>query len=603
MRYQAPVQDMMFLFQHVAGLDELSQFPVYSDANLDTVKAVLDEFARLTAQVIAPLNFSADQEGAHWSQGCVTTATGFKEAFKQYVEAGWQGLPHHPEFGGMGLPQVVAAACTEMLNASNLSFALCPLLTDGAIEALQVAGSPEQKALYIPPMIAGRWTGTMNLTEPQAGSDLSQVKTKATLHPDGTYRIQGQKIYITYGEHDLSENIIHLVLARTPNAPEGVKGLSLFLVPKFLVNPDGLVLTQRNAVYCASLEHKLGIKASPTAVLIYGGDYGEVGSEGAIGYLVGQEHHGLQYMFVMMNAARYQVGVQGIGLAERAYQHALSYAHQRIQSRPVDQSTSTPVAIIQHPEVKRLLLNMRAHIEAGRALAFYAAFAKDMACHHPDQLVKTNHQQLYEFLVPVVKGWCTEMSIEVASNGIQVFGGMGFIEETGAAQYYRDAKILTIYEGTTAIQANDLIGRKTWRDQGAVAGVFCDKINQTVMALQQLGTPSALHIATRLAQAQQDFFQVVQFIAQCAQTNPNAVYAGSVLYLKLAGTTLSGWLLARSYWVAHQFMQQGLQHSFYVEKLNTVRFFADHCLTATPGMRESIVSGYSATISAQFPVI
>lgn len=597
MHYQAPVQEMMFLLQNLADLDELSQLPNYGDASADTVEAVLEEFARFTSQVIAPLNYSGDCEGASLSNGVVTTASGFKEAFKQFAEAGWQGLPHNPDYGGMGLPKVVAAACTEMLNAANLSFALCPLLTDGAIDALEVAGTAEQKEYFITQMVAGNWTGTMNLTEPQAGSDLSQVKTKAVLHQDGVYRIKGQKIYITYGDHDLAENIIHLVLARTPGAPEGVKGLSLFLVPKFLTDDDQ-VPGKRNAVHCASLEHKLGIKASPTAVLIYGEKHGDVGDEGAIGYLLGEENKGLQYMFVMMNAARYQVGIQGIGLADRAYQHALDYAKNRLQSKPVDGSSDQPVAIVNHPDVKRMLLSMRAQVQAARALAIFAGYANDLARSHTDQLVKNENQKIYEFLVPVVKGWSTEMSIEVASTGVQVFGGMGYVEETGAAQYYRDAKILTIYEGTTAIQANDLIGRKTIRDQGAVAQSLSEKISLTVEDLKKIKSEHALAVASRLEKANQDFSQATQFVVSQGKTQPNSVYAGSVPFLKLVGITVSGWLLAKTFIAAHEAIENGSNDTFYNEKMNTVLFYSDYLLSTTTGIKESIVFGYRSVVLA-----
>ena len=418
MSYNAPVKDMMFVLKELAGLDQVSQLPGCEDATEETVDAVLNENAKFTSEVVAPLNWSGDVEAANWKDGVVTTAKGFKEAFKAFGEQGWQGLQHPAEFGGQGLPKLVATPCMEMVNGSNLSFALCPLLTDGAIEALLVAGSQQLKETYIPKMISGEWTGTMNLTEPQAGSDLALVRSKAVPQGDGTYRISGQKIYITYGEHDMAKNIVHLVLARTPDAPEGVKGISLFVVPKFMVNDDGS-LGKRNDVYCASIEHKLGIKASPTAVLLYGDNKGEVG-QGAIGYLVGEENKGLQYMFVMMNAARFQVGVQGIGLAERAYQKAVQYANDRVQSRPVDGSSNEAVAIIHHPDVKRMLMSMRSQVEAARAMACVAGAAYDAAHYHPDEAARKQNMAVYEFMVPLVKGWSTEMCIDVTSTGVQV---------------------------------------------------------------------------------------------------------------------------------------------------------------------------------------
>ncbi|MGB7479916.1 MAG: acyl-CoA dehydrogenase family protein, partial [Burkholderiaceae bacterium] len=461
MSYVAPLKDMLFVMNELAGLQEVNRLPGCEDATPETVQAVLEENARFCSEVVAPLNVAGDREPSSWRDGAVTTTKGFKEAFKAFGEAGWQGVQHPAEFGGQGLPKLVATPCMEMLNAANLSFALCPLLTDGAIEALLTAGSDEQKRIYLENLISGKWTGTMNLTEPQAGSDLALVRTRALPQGDGNYKLFGTKIFITYGEHDMAENIVHLVLARTPDAPEGVKGISLFIVPKFLVNADGSP-GERNDVHCVSIEHKLGIKASPTAVLQFG-DHG-----GAIGTLVGEENRGLEYMFIMMNAARFAVGMQGVGIAERAYQKAVAYAKERLQSRDLAGSTG-PVAIIRQPDVRRMLLSMRAQTEAARALAYVTAAALDAAHHHPDAAVRKENQAFYEYMVPVVKGWSTEMSIDVTSTGVQVHGGMGFIEETGAAQYYRDARILPIYEGTTAIQANDLIGRKTARDGGATA--------------------------------------------------------------------------------------------------------------------------------------
>ena len=437
MSFSVPVKDMLFAMEHLANLDQVAQIPGFEDANLETAQAVLEECAKLCEGVIEPLNIVGDKHPSSLNDGVVTTTAGFKEAFAQFAEGGWQGLQHPVDFGGQGLPKTIGAACLEMLNSANLSFALCPLLTDGAIEALLMAGSDELKAIYLEKLISGQWTGTMNLTEPQAGSDLSLVRTKAEPLPDGSYKIFGTKIFITYGEHDMAENIVHLVLARVAGAPEGVKGISLFVVPKFLVNSDGS-LGARNDAHCVSIEHKMGIKASPTAVLQFG-DHG-----GAIGYLVGEENRGLEYMFIMMNAARYGVGVQGIAVAERAYQRAVQYARDRVQSRPVDGSVPGAASIIHHPDVRRMLMTMRAFTEGCRAMATTAAAAYDAAHHHPDAAVRQANATFYEFMVPLVKGFSTEMSLEVTSLGVQVHGGMGFIEETGAAQYYRDAKILTI---------------------------------------------------------------------------------------------------------------------------------------------------------------
>ena len=488
MSYTAPVKDMLFAIEHLANIEQIAQIPGFEDAGLDTAAAVLEECAKFNEGVLAPLNWEGDKNPSSWKDGVVTTTPGFKEAFRQYAEGGWQGLQHPADFGGQGLPKTIGAACIEMTNSANMSFALCPLLTDGAIEALLTAGSDELKATYLEKLVTGEWTGTMNLTEPQAGSDLALVRTRAEPQPDGTYKIFGTKIFITYGEHDMAENIIHLVLARVQGAPEGVKGISLFVVPKFMVNKDGS-LGARNDAHCVSIEHKLGIKASPTAVLQFG-DHG-----GAVGYLVGEENRGLEYMFIMMNAARYAVGMQGIAISERAYQKAVQYAKDRVQSRPVDGSIAASAPIIHHPDVKRMLMTMRATVEGCRAMATVAAAAFDAAHHHPDADTRKQNQAFYEFMVPLVKGYSTETSLEVTSLGVQVHGGMGFIEETGAAQYYRDAKILTIYEGTTAIQANDLVGRKTARDGGTSAKAIADQIAKTEAALRASGTADALALA------------------------------------------------------------------------------------------------------------
>ncbi|MBB1626999.1 acyl-CoA dehydrogenase [Achromobacter sp. UMC71] len=581
MTYQAPVKDMLFVLNHLAGLPQVAALPDYAEATPDTAQAVLEEAAIFAADVLAPLNHTADREPSAWKDGAVTTSPGFKQAFRQYADAGWQGMTHPEQYGGQGLPGLLGAPCAEMLNAANLSFALCPLLTNGAIEALLTAGSPELRERYIGPMISGQWTGTMNLTEPQAGSDLALLRSRAQPVGDGTYRISGTKIFITYGEHDLAENIVHLVLARLPDAPEGVKGISLFLVPKFLVNEDG-TLGARNDVTCVSIEHKLGIKASPTATL----QFGDAG--GALGYLVGKENRGLDAMFIMMNAARFAVGVQGIAVADRAYQHALAYAAERVQSRPVDGSSREAVTIIHHPDVRRMLGTMRALTEAGRALAYYTAGHADLAHASPDAEARARHLAVQEFLVPIVKGWCTETSIDVASLGVQVHGGMGFIEETGAAQYYRDARILTIYEGTTAIQANDLVGRKTLRDGGAVAQALIEEIRKTEEALQARSEPAARRVLTPLRQGRLALANAVDFVVANAAAHPNAVFGAAVPYLLLAGTVLAGWQMARA-------LLASLDHhaedpAFHEAKIATAQTYALHKLTQAPGLA-AVVAG------------
>ena len=584
MSYTAPVKDMLFGIEHLAHIEQIAQIPGFEDAGLDTAAAVLEECAKFNEGVLAPLNFEGDKNPSSWKDGVVTTTPGFKEAFRQYGEGGWQGLQHPADFGGQGLPKTIGAACIEMTNSANMSFALCPLLTDGAIEALLTAGSDELKAIYLEKLVTGEWTGTMNLTEPQAGSDLALVRSRAEPQPDGSYKVFGTKIFITYGEHDMAANIVHLVLARVQGAPEGVKGISLFVVPKFLVNQDGS-LGARNDAHCVSIEHKLGIKASPTAVLQFG-DHG-----GAVGYLVGEENRGLEYMFIMMNAARYAVGMQGIAIAERAYQKAVQYAKDRVQSRPVDGSINASAAIIHHPDVKRMLMTMRAYTEGCRAVATVAAAAFDAAHHHPDAETRKQNQAFYEFMVPLVKGYSTEMSQEVTSLGVQVHGGMGFIEETGAAQYYRDSKILTIYEGTTAIQANDLVGRKTARDGGTTAKAIAAQIEKTEAELNASGTPAAQAMARRLGAARQAYLDVVDFVASGAKGSPNAVFAGSVPYLMLAGNLVAGWQLARSLLVAQELLHKGQDEAFMRAKITTAQFYAEHILVKAPGLRDSIVEG------------
>jgi alkylation response protein AidB-like acyl-CoA dehydrogenase len=584
MSYIAPIKDMVFNMEHLAGLEQVAQIPAFEDMGVETAQAVLEECAKLNESVLVPLNWEGDKNPSFFKDGHVTTTPGFKEAYQQYCEGGWQSLQHPADFGGQGLPKTIGAACGEMLNSANMSFALCPMLTDGAIEALLTAGSDELKATYLEKLISGEWTGTMNLTEPQAGSDLAAVRTRAEPLPDGTYKVFGTKIFITYGEHDMAENIIHLVLARVQGAPEGVKGISLFVVPKFMVNKDGS-LGARNDVHCVSIEHKMGIKASPTAVLQYG-DHG-----GAIGFLVGEENRGLEYMFIMMNAARYAVGVQGISIAERAYQKAVTFSRDRVQSRPVDGSMKTSAPIIHHPDVRRMLMTMRAYTEGCRAMATVAAAAYDASHHHPDADTRKDNLAFYEFLVPLVKGFSTEMSLEVTSLGVQVHGGMGFIEETGAAQYYRDSKILTIYEGTTAIQANDLIGRKTGRDGGQTAKGIAAQIANTEADLLKSGSANAKAMAARLKAAREAFLNVVDFVVSGAKASPNAVFAGSVPYLMLTGNLVAGWQMARALLVAEAELAKGNDVVFMQSKITTARFYADHILTKVPGMRDSIVDG------------
>ena len=531
--YQAPIDDMKFVLRHLVGIDRVAAMPGYDMVSDDLVDAVLDEAGKLAGEVIAPLNHSGDMTGSVRNEdGSVTTPPGFRDAWSAMAEGGWVGLNADPEHGGQGLPQCVSAAVNEMWNSANISFALCQLLTQGAIHALEVVGSDAQKAMYLPKLNAGEWTGTMNLTEPQAGTDLAALRTTAT--PEGDhYRIRGQKIYITYGEHDMSENIVHLVLARLPDAPPGVKGISLFIVPKFLVNEDGS-LGARNDVRCLSIEKKMGIKASPTSVLQYGQD------EGAIGYLLGEENRGLDCMFLMMNSARFDVGLQGLAVSDRAYQQAVSYARDRVQGTPLERERGD--SIIHHPDVLRLLTAMRGEIEAMRALLLVGGFSLDMA-HAEDRDDAEFWQTRANLLIPVIKGWLTERSLELTSDALQVHGGMGFIEETGAAQHYRDARILPIYEGTTAIQANDLVFRKTLRDGGeAVRGLLAE-IRGDMNEISAAGNGVSGHASAVLAACDSAEGALDTLLARA--NSPRDAAASGTDFLMMLGYLSGGWQLAR----------------------------------------------------------
>jgi len=589
--YVAPLAEMRFVLTGLAGLDEVAALPGYADATPETVGAILEEAGKFATGVLDPLNRSGDREGVRLDEdGIVTTPSGFREAYRQFCELGWNGLAKNPEFGGQGMPQLVAAAVDEMWNASNMAFELCPMLTAGAIEAIERNASDELKQLYLPKMVAGEWTGTMNLTEPQAGSDLAAVRTRAVPQADGTYRLYGSKIFITYGEHDYTENIVHLVLARTPDAPPGTKGISLFVVPKVLVNPDGS-LGARNDVRCVSLEHKLGIHASPTAVLAFGD------RDGAVGHLVGAENHGLEYMFVMMNLARFGVGMQGVGLADRAYQRAVAYARERVQGRVAGTASGSASGIVGHPDVRRMLLTMRAGTEAARALGYVTAAALDRAHRHPDPATRERALAFAELMIPIVKGWSTELAQEIASLGVQVHGGMGFIEESGAAQYLRDARITTIYEGTTGIQANDLIGRKIVRDRGKALAAAIAAMRETEGKLAASGHGDLVAIGHRLRAGLDALEEAARFVAGSFRDDPRAVLAGAVPFLELAGITCGGAQLARAALTAATMLAAGDgDASFLRAKLATARHFADHYLTRAPGLRDTIVGGAASVL-------
>jgi alkylation response protein AidB-like acyl-CoA dehydrogenase len=586
-QYHAPLADIQFVLQDIAGLEQVGSLPGNEEATPDVAAAILEEAAKFATNVLDPLNASGDREGStRRDDGTVKTPAGFKDAYLQFCANGWNGLGKSAEYGGQGLPYLLSIAVEEMWHASNLAFDLCPLLTQGAIEAIELRGSDALKQKFLPKMVAGEWTGTMNLTEPQAGSDLAAVRTKAVPQGDGTYRLFGQKIFITYGEHDYTDNIIHLVLGRTPDAPPGVKGISLFVVPKFIVGDDGS-LGARNDVQCVSLEHKLGIHASPTCVLAYG-DHG-----GAVGYLVGEENRGLEYMFIMMNLARFSVGLEGVGISERAYQHAVAYARERVQGRPLGiEAGAKGAAIIHHPDIRRILMTMRATVEAMRAVAYVTAAAVDNAQRHPDASARAQHQAFVDFMIPIVKGCSTENALRMTSLGLQVHGGMGFIEETGAAQYYRDARITTIYEGTTAIQANDFIGRKTARDGGAEARRVAAEIDRTARELAASGDPSLKAIGARLTRAVASLHTALDWMVAAFNADTRAAHASAVPYLELWGLVVGGWQMGRAALAAARRLGEGSGDPvFLAAKIQTARYYADALLPQATGLADVVAGG------------
>ncbi len=587
--YFAPVADMRFAAAKLAGFDEVAALPGFEEINLELVESILEEGARFAGGVLAPLNVVGDRQGSRLENGVVRTPEGWAEAYRGFVDGGWNAVPFDPDHGGQGLPWLVATTLQEMWTSANMAFSLCPMLTQGAVEAISHHGSEQQKATYLPKLISGDWTGTMNLTEPQAGSDVGAVRTRAM--PEGDhYLITGNKIYITYGDHELADNIIHLVLARTPDAPAGVKGISLFIVPKYIVGADG-ALGQRNDLRCASLEHKMGIHASPTAVMAYG-DNG-----GAVGYLIGEENKGLQYMFTMMNNARLAVGLQGVAIAERATQHAVAYARDRIQGRDLAGTDPKGVAIIRHPDVRRMLLTMRGLTEASRALAYLAAASLDIAQRHPDPAVRKTRQATVDLLIPVVKGWSTEVGSEVAAIGVQVHGGMGYIEETGAAQFMRDAKIAEIYEGANGIQANDLIGRKLTRDGGATAKAFIADMRAIDGPLAEAG-PDLAGLRAALTEGIDALDGATDWILASQKGDPRDAAAGAVPFMRLWGTVAGGWLLAKGAVAVKAALASGEgDPAFLKSKLITARFYGEHILPRAASLKAAATAG-SATMMA-----
>ena len=592
----APLKDMQFVIEELVGLADITAMPGCAEVTPDLVEAVLGEASKFANEVLDPLNRIGDEQGAKWADGTVTPPPGFADAYQQFIDAGWNSLSGPTEFGGQGLPHIVAMAVQEMWNSANMAFCLCPMLTSGVIEALKLRGSDAQKNLFMSKLVAGEWSGTMNLTEPQAGSDLSAVRTQAL--PEGDhYLIRGTKIFITWGEHDMSRNIVHLVLARTPGAPEGVKGISLFVVPKFLLNADGSP-GARNDVKCVSIEHKMGIHASPTCVM----SYGENG--GAAGYMVGAENRGLETMFIMMNHARLGVGLEGVAIAERAYQHALDYAKTRVQGRAIGQRAGDRVTIINHPDVRRMLLSMKSPIEAMRALAYTASAALDKAKHHPDDGERKRNQAYVDLLIPIVKGWCTEQAIEIASTGVQIHGGTGFVEASGAAQYLRDARITAIYEGTTGIQAADLVGRKIGFEKGATAAVVIAQMRKDISGLTQNAHADVAAMHAALSRAVEALAQATQWVVEKFPGDPNAVAAVSVPYLKLWGIVAGGWLMGRAAELCANKLTAGAADAdFCKTKIATARFYVEHILPQAAALAEEITSGASSVLGfgeAQF---
>ncbi|MDE2513778.1 MAG: acyl-CoA dehydrogenase [Alphaproteobacteria bacterium] len=576
--YAAPLAEMRFALDEIAGLPEIAKLPGYEAVSADVVDAVLGEAAKLAGNVIAPTNRTGDIEKSRLENGVVRTPAGFKEAYRAYAGGGWSALSAPPEHGGQGLPIALDTAVNEMWMSANFAWSLCPMLSISAWELLEQLGTPAQQRLYLGRLISGEWTGTMNLTEPQAGSDLGALRTRAVREGDH-YRITGQKIFITWGEHDMAGNIVHLVLARLPDAPAGTKGISLFVVPKFLVNDDGS-LGARNDLRCVSLEHKLGIHASPTCVMSYGDD------GGAVGTLVGEENRGLEAMFIMMNVARLHVGLQGVAIGERAYQQARTYARARIQGKPAGAKDGVGLPIVHHPDVRRMLLSMRAASEASRALAYYAAGATDRARRLPDPAQRARAQARLDLLTPVVKAWCTDQGVETASTGIQVHGGMGFIEETGAAQHWRDARIAPIYEGTNGIQANDLVGRKLLRDGGAAVADLIAEMRRDQSRLD--GHDADGHLARGVDALE----HATKGLLASAANDLSAALAGAEPYLRLLGTVAASWLLARGAAAATRRLKAGAGDRPFLEaKIATARFHAEHRLAQAPALLPAVAGG------------
>jgi alkylation response protein AidB-like acyl-CoA dehydrogenase len=594
--YAAPLDEIRFALRTAAGFDEVAKLPGYEEATPDIVDHILNEAGKFAAEVVGPLNKLGDEEGSRLENGVVRTPKGFKDAYRQFVEGGWNSVAVPADHGGQGLPQALNAAVTEMWDAASTAWSLCPMLTVGAIEAISAHGTEEQKRLYLPKLVTGEWTGTMNLTEPQAGSDVGALRSRAVRVPaeqgGDKFRIFGQKIFITYGDQDYTDNVVHLVLARIEGAPQGVKGISLFLVPKVLVGADG-ALGQRNDLRPVSLEHKLGIHASPTCVMAFGEN------EGALGTLIGRENDGMACMFTMMNNARFNVGMLGLSTAERAWQQARAYAKERVQGRDIATGENN-VAIIRHPDVRRMLLSMKSSTEAMRALAYYLASRLDHAKRNPDAGARRRAQATVDLLTPVMKAWCTDTGCEVAHTGVQVHGGMGFIEETGAAQHMRDARIHPIYEGTNGIQANDLMGRKVQRDGGAAAKAFIAEMKPAAAELAGAGDADLAAIGKKLADGLDSLGKATDWIVEAGRHDIARSAASAVPYLALFGNVTAGWLMGREALAAkasNGALSPGLAPQFAVAKIKTARFFADHVLVRSAGLLATVTDGADAVVA------
>ena len=582
--YTAPIRDMQFVLKELGLLDQVMQLPGCEETTPDLVDAILEEAGKFASEQLAPLNRSGDLEGVSVDNGVVRLPKGFSEAYKAFVDGGWNAVPFEAEHGGQELPWTLATAVSEMWQSSNMAWALCPLLTQGAVEALQAHGSAEQKALYLPKMVSGEWTGTMNLTEPQAGSDLSLVRTKAVRDGDH-YRISGTKIFITFGEHDMTDNIVHLVLARLPDAPDGVRGISLFIVPKFLPKDDGTP-GARNDLRCVSTEHKLGIMGSPTCVMSFGDN------DGAVGFLVGEENRGLEYMFTMMNNARLAVGLQGLAIAERAYQQASTFAKERKQGRAGDKKLAP---IVDHADVRRMLMTMRCSVEAMRGLVLETMLTLDQQKRHPEDSWRKWAERRVGFLTPVIKGWFTDLGVELSSMGVQVHGGMGFIEETGAAQHFRDSRILPIYEGTNGIQAMDLVGRKVLRDEGKAAWEFIEELNVLITALNPIENEDMARIRKRFALAVDAVEDATEWLLEVGPENPDAASGSAAYYLRAVGITAGGAIMARSARIAMEKLEADPNTpdaAFLKAKISTARFYADNILTQVSSLYRSMKHGW-----------